>query len=132
MFQIEPSLNYEQQFWFDRFDECLQKRLSYLSSSEDRGWGKTTVLNEIGFTYQALDYDVLLITEYPESNVHYATKYIGSIRDLYGVRTNKTICIFDEYRVFSEIRRKREFFINVIDELNRMNIPYVGFVTFNN
>ena len=51
-----------QKEYFNLFDQCLQKHKSKLLSSEQRAWGKTTILNEIGFTYQALGYDVLLVT----------------------------------------------------------------------
>lgn len=126
MFQIERSLISKQQFWFNRFDECLQKRLSYLKSSKDRGWGKTTVLNEIGFIYQALGYNVILVTQFPNSNEHYACLLFDNIflKSVFLSDYSKTIVIVDEYDY------QDSNFRDIVEFFNDKKIPYVGFVRF--
>jgi len=124
-----------QKEYFDLFDDCLHKHQSKLLSSEQRAWGKTTILNEIGFTYQALGYDVLLITQCPNSNEHFATDFIDPNGDYHRTlcRTRKnTVAIIDEYdyHVYTDnIERKSWVTFNeLLKELGDYNIPYVGFV----
>jgi hypothetical protein len=67
----------------------------YNSNWYDRGWGKTTVINEIGFTYQALGYEVYILT--PINCVeYYASKRISNVNDLRGIRRDNLIVLVDE------------------------------------
>jgi hypothetical protein len=116
-----------QKEYYNLFDQCLQKYESKLFSSEQRGWGKTTILNEIGFTYQALGYDVLIVTKHIDSNEHYATLLFDyvSTTDRFIHNPNKTIAIIDEYNYFNENCQ------DIINYFTERKIPYVGFVNFN-
>ena len=108
--------------FFDIFDDCLQKKQHKVYSSDRRAWGKTTILNELGITYQALGYEVLLLTMFPNSNEHFATRCINDERDLRGLPRDKTIMIVDEYKILND---KNHYLFNAIEKLD---IPYVGFM----
>ena len=89
--------------------------------SDDRGWGKTTILNEIGFVYQALGYEVYLITQFTDTcHRHYATCFVDNETNVLRRSSRKAIAIIDEY----DINQK---FIDLINELELRQIPYVGF-----
>ena len=115
--------------FFDIFDNYLQNKQSKLYHSDRRAWGKTTILNELGFTYQALGYEVLLITQFSNANEHFATKYIPlafSSRHLRGYPVGKTIAIIDEYDLLPKsIIYSVEN--ELLDTLKQLQIPYVGF-----
>lgn len=123
------KLTKEQQLFFDIFDNYLQNKQSKLYHSDRRAWGKTTILNELGFTYQALGYEVLLITQFSNANEHFATKYIPlafSSRHLRGYPVGKTIAIIDEYDLLPKsIIYSVEN--ELLDTLKQLQIPYVGF-----
>ena len=108
------------------FDQCLQQRKNKLLSSQQRAWGKTTILNEIGFTYQALGYDVLLVTTHSESNEHIATMYFDYVFTKARLLADygKTIVIVDEYD-YCDLN-----FQEIMEFFDKKKIPYVGFVRF--
>jgi hypothetical protein len=116
----------------DLFDYLLQQRESKIYSSDRRAWGKTTIINEIGLTYQALGYEVLLFTQHSNSNNHFATQYIPSdynSRHLRGYPIGKTIAIFDEYdlppkSIINDIGNE------LLITLEQLQIPYVGFANY--
>lgn len=114
------NLNEKQQEYFDLFDNNLQVNVSYIVIDNDRQWGKTTILNEIGLTYQALGYEVILLTKYPQANNHFATRYVSNMNDLQRINLDddKIIAIVDEYDIGEEI----------IDCLQKYDVPIVGFI----
>ena len=116
------ELTKEQQLFFDIFDNYLQNRQNKLYPSDRRAWGKTTIINEIGFTYQALGYEVLLITHFPNANEHFANRCIFNEWEFSGVNREKTIVIIDEYDVQKNYDARF-----LLEELRQLNIPYVGF-----
>ena len=115
------ELNDRQQVYFDLFDKKLQDGTGCIISSYERQWGKTTIVNEIGFTYQALGYQVFLLTKFPQSNEHFANKYVASESDICGIGGNKCIAIIDEYDI------KNYADSSLLDCLEYCNIPCVGF-----
>jgi len=117
------NLTQEQQYYYDLFDKALNNGENFVVFSDRRGWGKTTIVNEIGFTYQALGYMVFLITQFPNSNEHFVTKVISSECDFdfRNLNYKKCVAIIDEYDPCTEQ------YINIIKRLNECNIPYVGF-----
>ena len=108
--------------FFDIFDDCLQKKQHKVYSSDRRAWGKTAIINEIGFTYQALGYEVLLITQFPNANEHFASRCIFNEWEFAGMKREKTIVIIDEYDVQKNYDARF-----LMEELRQLNIPYVGF-----
>ena len=118
------TLTRQQQEVFNSFDCALQNRQSVLLNSAERGWGKTLIVNEIGFTYQALGYDVWLVSRFPAS--YYATQKIDATRAHIAsiCITNKTIAIVDDIP-------NRGVLLKVLGELEERGIPYVGFANWN-
>lgn len=116
------KLTKKQKIFYESFDSQLQARLNNLVSAEDRAWGKTTILNEIGFTYQALGYNVLLLTNCSNSIEYFATRYITIASSLRGFNRNKTIVIIDECNI------NDGEFKEILKTLDELKIPYVGFV----
>lgn len=107
----------------------MQNKQNKLYPSDRRAWGKTAILNELGFTYQALGYEVLLITQFPNANEHFATKYIPSdfnSRHLRGYPIGKTIVIIDEYDL---LPKSIVYGIEneLLNTLKQLQIPFVGF-----
>lgn len=74
------------------------QRLNYtLSSNEDiipRGFGKTTILNEIGLLAQFYNYEVLIWTPY--NNTHFATERIDRYEQLRSRHIKNGILLIDE------------------------------------
>ena len=108
--------------FFDIFDNYLQNKQNKLYPSGRRAWGKSTIMNEIGFTYQALGYEVLLITQFPNANEHFASKCIFNEWEFAGVKREKAIVIIDEYDVQKNYEARF-----LLEALKQLNIPYVGF-----
>lgn len=76
-----------------------------------------------------MGYEVLLITQFPNANEHYATKYIpldSNSRHLKGCPIGKTIAIIDEYDL---LPKSIIYNINneLLETLEQLHIPYVGF-----
>lgn len=95
---------------------------SLIISSKARGWGKTTVINHLGYEYQMKGYEVLLITNFPKS-VHIATKDITNTEyPRFFIRNNKSIIIVDEVSL--------ETILNIYNKFEYFGIkqcPILGF-----
>lgn len=84
------------------------------------------MLNEISFTYQALEYNVLIWT--PFNDEHIGCKLIREPRDMRGVRPcDKTICLIDEVEFYPESCRVRHNNFDVRERLQDCGIIMVGF-----
>ena len=57
-------LTSEQNKVYKDFQAVIIDKEIGLLSSEQRAWGKTYILNELGFLLQALEYRVFLLSEY--------------------------------------------------------------------
>lgn len=91
-----------------------------LKSNIERGMGKTRVINEIGLTYQALGYEVILMTPYDDE--HIATVLLRNrIEDIKYCFPTKTICLVDEWDFHN--KNTNEF----LYYLKRYKVPIVGF-----
>jgi AAA+ ATPase superfamily predicted ATPase len=117
------ELYQRQKEYMDLFETYLLNGESKLLSSKQRRWGKTTILNEIGLTYQLLGYRVFLITQYPNSNEHVATNYVSNAESIRGYK-EKSIALIDEYYYFDENLR------DILHVFDKLDIPYVGFVDY--
>ena len=113
-----------QEAYYNSFERAIQENKCLLFSSEQRAWGKTYILNELGFNLQALEYKVFLLSEHMNHQEHFATDYIDLNRLVKsrGIRLGKLVVIVDEYR-FSKMGEIFEYRID-------LNIPMVGFVDY--
>ena len=116
------ELTLGQQIYFDTFDIHLSFKKSFLLPSDGRRFGETTVINEIGFLYQALGYEVLLFTENILTEEMFATKYISDVKDLFGIKLDNCIAVFDGYNLTPDYEKNE-----IIQRLECLKIPYVGF-----
>lgn len=91
-----------------------------LLSSEQRAWGKSYILNELGFMLQALGYRVFLLTDCYQD--HFATNVFTNLNSFRGVSINKLVVIVDEY-IYSNMNE-------ILKYCTYFNIPVVGFVDY--
>lgn len=117
------KLTMKQEVFYDGMEKAIlnKKFALYDPDTFDRGTGKTTVVNEIGFTYQALGYNVYVLS--PCRNLeYYACKMIDKIEDLRGIKINNLIILVDE-----ELKELKSY--KIIESFcKHLNIPMVGFV----
>ena len=101
-----------------------KQRLNYtLYSNEDiipRGFGKTTILNEIGLLAQVYNYEVLILTPY--NNTHFATERIDRYEQLRSHRVENGILLIDEI----DISDKKN--LQMLRDLIDSGILILGFV----
>ena len=115
------QLNNEQLQDLNRFEEAIKNGESYICT-RDRGFGKTTVLNELGFIYQALGYNVLVLSRRPLE--YYATNWIDNDRDLLGFDRNKTIMLVDDLLT---LEKECKQMIKWVYAFSRMGFSIVGY-----
>lgn len=116
-------LTEHQQFIFDEFEKTIQNREILLKSSEHRVWGKSYILDELGYVFQALGYEVHLLTMFPYSQEHIASdSFPDDLWRFRGKSRNKMIILVDEYK-YSKILKILEF-------CEEYKIPMVGFVDY--
>lgn len=101
------------------------QRLNYtLSSNEDiipRGFGKTTILNEIGLLAQAMEKEVLIWTPYNNTE-YYATEKLEVANQLRRHHINNGILLIDEI----DIRDIKNY--NMLRDLDDSGILTIGFI----
>lgn len=112
----------KQQETYDYFMDTINKKHQSFLPSDERGVGKTYILNELGFELQALGYQVYIMT--PHHDEHVACKYINNINELNGVDKNKVVIFVDEVRFYND--KNQEFF----DYCWQRGMPVVGFVDY--
>jgi hypothetical protein len=94
-----------------------------LLTSEQRSWGKSYILNELGLTLQALGYKVYLLTMHHNSQEHFADDlFPDDTWDYRGKLRDKMVILVDEYKI-SKIQLILEF-------CTEYKIPIVGFVDY--
>lgn len=93
-----------------------------LLSSKDRAWGKTYILNELGFRLQAIEYRVFLLTEHMNHQEHFATDILTDVNDFKGTPKRKLVLIVDEYKYCK--------MIDIREYCDYFKIPIVGFVDY--
>lgn len=125
MIPIAIKTNYID-YYFKLFELEINEKTNCLreisSLPQPRGMGKTTVLNEIGFIYQALGYEVLVWT--PFDDEHTGCKLIRNYQRMRGFRSSdKTICLVDEVNLHISSHENHAIFA----ELRRCNVTMVGF-----
>jgi hypothetical protein len=110
---------------YKTFEEIINNRKVELLSSHQRQWGKTHILNELGFNLQVMGCKVYLLTQFPNSNEHFATNYISNdlhLEEFRGVQRDKIVVIIDEYK-YNKIHP-------LLDFCKKHRIPVVGFVDY--
>lgn len=117
------KLNLKQEAFYNEMEMAIVNKTFaiYNSNNYDRGFGKTTILNKIGFDYQSLGYEVYILT--PINCVeYYVSKRISNIDDLRGIKTNNLIILIDEELSQSNLLIEAKKFCNY------HGIPMIGFV----
>jgi hypothetical protein len=117
---IEKLTEYQQNI-FDVMLNMSELKQNYLLSSEDRGIGKSTILNKLSFTLQALGYCVCLLTPFPRE--YFATNIISLYPNDYRGINKNSVVIVDETRYGIMMD-------DFLDYCKLKNIPVIGFVNF--
>ena len=86
-----------QQERFDEFEKAIHKKEMLFRNGKYRQLGKTYLLNELGFTLQALGYKVLVYTPYKRE--YFAEGFIYSSDNSRGIDRLKTVILFDEVEI---------------------------------
>ena len=81
--------------FIDSFDNETNCLYYFNDQSIPRGFGKTSILNEIGLVAQSQGMDVLSWSAY-YGTTHIATERVGAINDLKGHNVENTILLIDE------------------------------------
>lgn len=111
-----------QQKAFDKFLKRIEQKDMLLLSSEERRIGKTTTLNELALTLQALGYIVYVLTPYQKQE-YFAHKFISTDRSNYtNLNVDKLVIIVDE--------EKRNKMDEIIEYCDFRKIPVVGYVNY--
>ncbi len=84
--------------------------------------GKTYLLNELGFTLQALGYKVLVYTPYKRE--YFAERFIYNSDNSRGIDRLKTVILFDEVEMYKDETQE------LIKLFKQLQIPVVGFVRY--
>lgn len=116
------KLSNQQQTIFDVMLQMAETKQNYLLSSEPRNIGKTTILNELSFTLQALGYDVYLLNQYLARDF-YTNGLITLKNESYkGILHKNSVVLIDEsrYSILSDL----------LDYCETFNIPVIGFTNF--
>jgi hypothetical protein len=115
-------LTEKQQEVLDNFLEAIEQGKNLLLSSENRRIGKTYILNELGFTLQALGYNVFVLTPYKEQE-YYANKFISDGIDRFkGFNREKLVILADEARYL--------MMDDIMEYCEYRKVPIVGYVNF--
>lgn len=119
------ELTPKQQEYFDKLLLSCTNHEIDLYSSEERAWGKTVTLNELGFTLQALGYTVYILTPY-RNQEYCGEKFISldscDYRDFSNIPRDNIVVLADEVRLLM----MKDF----IDFCRSYNIALVGFVNY--
>jgi len=117
------ELNSYQNEFYTHFKEAIEDKtdLIYNSNAIDRGIGKTTIVNMVGYDCQAVGYEVYVLT--PISCIeYYAGKRISDYDyDLRGIKRGNAVMLVDEADSSSDL------FSKVCDFCAVSDIVMVGF-----
>jgi len=106
-------------YLFDVFLQTIKERDRLFLSLNERGVGKTYVINELGFTLQALEYEPYILTINPIRE-YFAVDFIINVDYLRGIHIEKAVILVDEY----DFNKMDE----ILDYCSCYKIPIVGFV----
>lgn len=97
-----------------------------LYSAEKRNIGKTTIINNLGLEYQALGYEVFIVTPYIQSTDYLATERL-TIDNSRGKRLpKKSIILVDEVRL-KDLKK----LLSLLDDRHKKDgVKILGFVHF--
>ena len=109
---------------YKSFVQTIVDKDMKLLSSEQRQWGKSYILNELGLELQALGYRVFLLTEFVNHQEHFATDFIdmNSLNKFRGLDREIIVVLVDEYRY----RKMAE----ILDFCSYHKIAVVGFIDY--
>ena len=111
-----------QQERFDEFEEAIHRKQMLFRNGKYRCVGKTYLLNELGFTLQALGYKVLVYTPYKRE--YFSERFIYNSDNSRGIDRLKTVILFDEVEMYKDETQE------LIKLFKQLQIPVVGFVRY--
>ena len=120
--QISIDEFYLRDKFIKNFDSALSLNVDLLYPSDlyNRCCGKTSSLNEIGYFYQALGYNVVVLSSHKSSIIYNAEVYIDDLKDLSYYYNKDVICLVDEYNIKNNLKYMREL-------SSKLNIRFIGF-----
>lgn len=112
-----------QQERFDEFEKAIHRKEMLFRNGRIRQFGKTYILNELGFTLQALGYEVYVNTPFTQLE-YFAERFIHNDYDLRGINILKTVILFDESKIDNDKTQ------GILKYCKSCQIPVVGFVRY--
>ena len=109
--------------FIDSFDNSTNCLYYFNDQSIPRGFGKTSILNEIGLIAQSQGMDVLSWSAY-YGTTHIATEPILTVNDLRGHKVENTILLIDE------VNAKDETNASMIEHLRGRGMRMFGFIRY--
>lgn len=122
------TLTWKQEISYDALLEGVINNKTTLLPVMGRQYGKTTIINELGLTLQALGYYVIVWTDHPATIEYVADKVFVRLRDYdiklsFSLRGRNNLVI-----LFDEVDASFPHFNYMIHELEARGIPVAGFV----
>ena len=109
--------------FIDSFDNGTNCLYYFNDQSIPRGFGKTSILNEIGLIAQSQGMDVLSWSAY-YGITHIATERIGTVNDLRGHKVENMILLIDE------VNAKDATNASMIEHLRGRGMRMFGFIRY--
>ena len=109
--------------FIDSFDNSTNCLYYFNDQSIPRGFGKTSILNEIGLIAQSQGMDVLSWSV-SYGTTHIATERIGTVNDLRGHKVENTILLIDE------VNAKDATNASMIEYLRGRGMRMFGFIRY--
>ena len=109
--------------FIDSFDNGTNCLYYFNDQSIPRGFGKTSILNEIGLIAQSQGMDVLSLSA-SYGTTHIATERIGTVDDLRGHKVKNAILLIDE------VNAKDATNADMIEHLRGKGTRMFGFIRY--
>lgn len=127
MLRTDLLLTKDQELSMNTFLSCVIEKTNRFESAYERGFGKTTILNELALHLQSIGYKVILYLPVGHEKHHdgfYAEGILTSLSDLRGVLGDMVV-IADEVK-YGEMRYRSE----ILEYCESKGIPIVGYAQF--
>ena len=109
--------------FIDSFDNGTNCLYYFNDQSIPRGFGKTSILNEIGLIAQAIGVEVLVWSPFYGAT-YTATERVNTVNDLRGHKVDNTILLIDE------VNAKDETNASMIEHLRGRGMRMFGFIRY--
>lgn len=118
-----PKYNEILSTFIDSFDSGTNCLYYFNDQSIPRGFGKTSILNEIGLIAQSQGMDVLVCGA-SYGTTHIATECVNTVNDLRGHTVKNTILLIDEMNAKDETNAR------MIEHLRGRGMNMFGFIRY--